>query len=247
MGRRGVTELAVFLEASELTEQVQTQAPGETFRGQQRRAAGDHERKARHAFDAFVRGGNQVIDARAADVDRDRAEAAHGIDNVGTAMLADDPADLVNRVEDAGGGLAVDHRHVSDPFLRPQRSVQNLEVRRGIFGRSQTLVSQLEILRHLNDPLAIRPVGEHEQAAARRNRGGNHRFDTERAAALDQNRLIASRRREAGEGQQLVADSFDERVEFEVPRAGIVEHRLFDRQAGGQRPRGKQQFVTRGG
>src|SRR5712692_2934561 len=117
MSRRSVPELAVFLEASELTEQVQTQAPGETFRGQQRRAAGDHERKPRHSFDAFVRGGNQIINARAADVDRDRAEAAHGIDHVGTAMLADDLADLINRVKNAGGSLAVDHGHVSYPFL----------------------------------------------------------------------------------------------------------------------------------
>src|SRR6266496_6437109 len=63
MSGRGVAELAVLFEPIPLAEQVETQAAGITLAGQQRRAAAEDERKTRHAFDAFVGGGDEIIDS----------------------------------------------------------------------------------------------------------------------------------------------------------------------------------------
>src|ERR1043166_4355182 len=80
MGWRRIAELAVFFEAAELPEQIEAQAAGPTLGGQQLGAAGDHKGKARNTFDAFVGGGNEVINLSIGEIDWDRGEAAHGID-----------------------------------------------------------------------------------------------------------------------------------------------------------------------
>src|SRR3990167_6443142 len=82
--RRREAELAVLLEATPLTEQVQAQAAPAALRRQQRLAAGDDAREPRYALDALVRRRHQVVDLARLHVDRQRAEAAHRIDDVRT-------------------------------------------------------------------------------------------------------------------------------------------------------------------
>jgi hypothetical protein len=51
--------------------------------------------------------------------------------------------------------------------------------------------------------------------------------------------------RNSSECQELFANRFDRRIEFEMPGAGIVQHGLFHGQARGQRARREEKLVVR--
>src|ERR1051325_518757 len=117
MGGGGVRKLPVFLDPLELIQQVEAETPRVTLAGQQGSASANHEGKTRNAFDALVRRGNQEIYSRVREMDRNSAEAAHGIDHVGPTLAFDHAAGFGNWVEEAGGGLAVNHSDVGDGWV----------------------------------------------------------------------------------------------------------------------------------
>ena len=58
-----------------------------------------------------------------ARVDRQRAERAHRVDDQAASVLRHDGRDLVQRIEDAGAGLAVHQRDMRDRRILRQRGV----------------------------------------------------------------------------------------------------------------------------
>src|SRR5262245_43241983 len=62
MCRRRVAELAVLLEALPLIEQIQAEAAGKSLTCEQSNAPANYKRKTRYSLNAFVRGGDQIVD-----------------------------------------------------------------------------------------------------------------------------------------------------------------------------------------
>ena len=235
MRGRGEPELPVGLESPQLAQQVQAQAAGEAGRRLERGPPREDEAEPRHALDALVGRRDQVIDRRRLEVDRDRAEAAHRIDDEAPPVPPDHPADGLERVEDPRRRLAVDQRDVGDRRVSRQDGVHLVRPGHRVLLAAEDVMVDLQAGRHLRDPLAVRTIGEDQELAARRDHRGDHRLHAEGAAPLHQDRDMAASRAEAGQPQQFVADPAHDGVELGMPRAHVAEHRLLDGQARGQR------------
>ncbi len=74
----------------------------------------NHEPHAGDAFQALAGGGDDRVKRRLARVDLDGAERAHGVDDQAASMFGDDQCDLVQGIEHAGAGLAVNQRDMGD-------------------------------------------------------------------------------------------------------------------------------------
>src|SRR6266700_1680630 len=128
-----VAKLAVFFKALELPEQVEAETSRVTLAGHQGVAPADHKGESGHTLDALVRRGNQEVNAGPCDVNGYRAETAHGTDDIAATVSLDDSARLFDRIEDAGGGLAMNQGYVRDGFIRRQGLVQRARVVRDVF------------------------------------------------------------------------------------------------------------------
>ncbi len=195
-----------------------------------------------HLFDDEI----EEVDADARQVDRDRAEGAHGVDDERLAELLGHLADGLDRIEHAAGGLAVDDHDVRDGRIGRQGGPH-------VGGRRRLRLRILERRQgdrlhggHLGDPLAVGPVDQHQQLALRGRDGSHHRFQPERSAALHEHGLVALLLGEAGHGQQRLPHAGHDRAELAVPRAHVAEHGLLDRLAGGQWTGREQQQVAGG-
>src|SRR5690606_37843935 len=114
VGGRRVAELPVPVVAPELAAAVEAEGAAPALGGLEIRAPREDEGEAGNALDALVRRRDEVVDARADGIDRDRAEAAHGVHDEDAAVVADDFAERLDGIEDAGGRLAVDDDHMRD-------------------------------------------------------------------------------------------------------------------------------------
>src|SRR6185436_888768 len=81
MRRRGEAELPAFLKPFELPKQIQTYRARPSLAGKEQGPATQHNTETGDAFDAFVRTRDQEIDPHLLEINRDRPEAAHGIDD----------------------------------------------------------------------------------------------------------------------------------------------------------------------
>ena len=99
-------------------------------------------------------------------------------------------------------------------------------------------------LGNVADAFAVRAVDDDQQLAVARNHRRNHRFDPERAAALEQNRLVAVCLADAGNAQQVLPNVAHDVNELGVPRSHVAQHRLFDGTAGCERSGSEQELVS---
>src|SRR5690349_3691917 len=76
VSRRGIAKLAVTIEALELLQQIQAQAPRAARARHEQVAPAKHKTEARNSFQALVGRGNEEVDAAVRKVDWNRAEAA---------------------------------------------------------------------------------------------------------------------------------------------------------------------------
>src|SRR5262245_12043433 len=106
--RRREAELAVLLEAAPLRVEVERERPRPALEPLQRAPPRDHEGEARDALEALVRRGREVVHARGLELDRERPEGAHRVDEERAAGGAHGLADRAQRIEHARGGLDVD-------------------------------------------------------------------------------------------------------------------------------------------
>ena len=97
VGGRSEAELAVAFQSGPLRVEIEAESPRAALGGQQRRAARQHESEARHAFDALIGRRNQEIRVSRREIDRNRAEAAHGIHDVLRSGARHHRADFLDR------------------------------------------------------------------------------------------------------------------------------------------------------
>ncbi len=75
------------------------------------------KRKSGNAFQTFIGGGNQCVDASFFKVDWNRAKTAHRIHDVGSPSCFDNGSDFLDRIQDAGSGFAMHHCDCGDPRI----------------------------------------------------------------------------------------------------------------------------------
>ena len=156
-------------------------------------------------------------------------------------------AQRLDGIEHACGGLAVDRCDMGDGRIRGQQRVQRFRSRRGVFGRAQDRVGDPGVLEHEEDALAVGAVGQHGHLAFGRDGALEHRFHTEGAAALHQNGFPAGLSGNTAQSENGLTHLGYQVVELPVPRTGVVEHGLLDRERSRQRSRSEQQGVLGSG
>ncbi len=175
-------------------------------------------------------------------VDRQRGEARHRVDDQALAVALADGGDLLQRVEHAGAGLAVDQDHVGDAADRLQARVERRRRDRLVLGEAHDAAAPAHHLGELGGALAVRAVVEHQHVAVARHHGGHRGLDAERAAALqrhDDVRVVAMH-----DVEQAAPHARRHGVEVAVPRAPVVQHRELGAQRGRQRAGGQQDAVA---
>ena len=153
-------------------------------------------------------------------------------------MAGHDLGHLLERIEDAGAGLAVHERDVGDRRIRLERA---LDVGGGHLGVLRVVDRRQLAAEHAadaRDALAVGAVLRHEHVSTARYQGTDRCLDREGAAALERDALVRT-----GGGhdlQQAFADARGDAVEIDVPGAPVVQHRLPGSERGREGPRGEQ-------
>ena len=78
------------------------------------------EAHAGHTLEALVRRGRHGRERNLVRVQRQGAESTHRVDDQGPFVRGHDLGDLLDRIEDPGGGLAVDHGDMGDALVAGQ-------------------------------------------------------------------------------------------------------------------------------
>mmetsp|Transcript_108739 Transcript_108739/g.318135 ORF Transcript_108739/g.318135 Transcript_108739/m.318135 type:complete len:244 (+) Transcript_108739:442-1173(+) len=192
-------ELSIAPHGLPLLQDVERHAPCVHALPLQALAVAEDEAEARHTLQVLVGGGDDVVDVGRLQVYGIRPEARHGVHNEGDILVkvTDGPADGLDRVEGARGGLVVDDPNVGVPAALIVSQAAN-DVLDGWGGRlvvvEQLMVDPAEPA-DLGHAEAVGAVGDHEEAAAqgrRRHHAANNALHNERATALLQDALEAS-------------------------------------------------------
>jgi hypothetical protein len=117
--------------------QIETQRARIAARGHQCFTLRQHKTKAGHAFNALIGRGDEEPGACSPQVDGNRAEAAHRVDNVGCSGVGDNCADLFDRIHDAGRRFAMDDRNMG-------RAGMNCKVRRDVKRQNTSVFRPLQ-------------------------------------------------------------------------------------------------------
>ena len=191
MGGRREAELAVGLQPLPLLEEIEHHRMAHALRGFEHGALHQHVGEAGHALDALVGGRDHDVHADA-HVERDGAEGGHGIDHVGLAARLDRAGDLVDRVDDARGGLAVDDPDMADGGI-------GIERRGHVFDRGRGAVALVDLDDRAAEAgedgggaVAIGAVGDDQRPGfGLRAEGAKCCLDGEGAGALHDDAFIA--------------------------------------------------------
>ncbi|RMS47412.1 hypothetical protein ALP65_04611 [Pseudomonas aeruginosa] len=238
MGRRGEAPLPGLAHIGVLVLQVHGQGVAVAGAGFQGGAAGEDEAHPGDALQALAGGGDQGIERNFPGIDPDRPEGAHGIDDQALAVTLDDLGDGLERIEDAGAGLAVDQRHMADRRIGGQQTLDVSGGGRHVLFGLEGAEGPLQNLADLRQALAVGTVDQHQDLAVARHQGADRRFHGEGAAALQRYAGVAAFA--ADDLQQALADAGGEFVEIAVPGAPVDHHRPTGTVGGGQRTGGQQ-------
>ncbi|MNL40330.1 hypothetical protein D3C87_1626730 [compost metagenome] len=117
MGRRGEAPLAGLGHVGVLVLQVHRQRMRVAGGAGQGFFASEDKTHARHAFQAFARGGDQCVERHLLRIHWQGAEGAHGVDDQALAVLRHYLGDLWQRIEDAGTGFAVNQGDMGNVLI----------------------------------------------------------------------------------------------------------------------------------
>ena len=185
-----------------------------------------------HAFEALAAGGDQRIEADAAGVDRQRAEARHRVDDQALAVALADLRDLGQWVLDAGAGFAMHQHDVRDRRVGLQSLVDRGGRDRRVFGKRHHGGLAAHHLRQPGRALAVGAVVGHQHMAVLRHQCGHRGLDAEGAAALQWHHHVAVVA--VHDVEQALAQARGDGVEIGVPRTPVLQHRELGAQRGGQ-------------
>lgn len=242
MGRRE-PPLSGPLHAHPLVVQIERQGRRVALGGAKRLFAHEREADAGHPLEALVGRSGNGLERHFACVERQGAERAHRVDQEPPAGRGGDCGDAFDRVEDAGGGLAVHRRDVRDRPVCGQRPCQRGDIVGPVLRRLERHHLAAVIARHLDHALAVGAVDQDQQPAVPRHERAEHGLDHERAAALERYADVSPRT--AGEAHQAIPDARVERHEVPIARAPVAQHRPFHRARGGERTRGQEVRLAR--
>ena len=148
------------------------------------RRCGRRRSPSRDALQALAGGGDQGVERDCPGIDPDRPEGTHGIDDQALAVTLDDLGDGLQRIEDAGTGLAVDQRHMADRRIGGQQALDISGGGRHVLFGLEGAEGPLQDLADLRQALAVGTVDQHQDLAVARHQGADRRFHGEGAAAL---------------------------------------------------------------
>ncbi|MNR10592.1 hypothetical protein D3C85_1268500 [compost metagenome] len=117
MGRRGEAPLAGLGHVGVLVLQVHRQRMRVAGGAGQGFFASEDKTHARHALQAFARGGDQCVERHLLRIHWQGAEGAHGVDDQALAVLRHYLGDLWQRIEDAGTGFAVNQGDMGNVLI----------------------------------------------------------------------------------------------------------------------------------
>ena len=242
MGRRSKAPFAMtFFHAGPLVVNIERNRSGPPFAFGQLGFSRDDKPKARHALNAFVRRGDDEINAEHGDVQRNAAEGAHGIHKEDAPLPFHDSGNRRERVEHAGGRFIVNADDVRDGGVAAEGGLESPEVRRREFAGVVDDSFDLERLGDAREAVAVFAVGEDEQLSIHRHRRANHRFDRERPAALHEHRGVIFRLRGRRKFHQAIPDwSDDAEIVVIIPRTPVAQQGGPDGWTGRKRSRRQQ-------
>src|SRR5262245_9333589 len=236
--RRREPPLARLLHRHPLVVEVEAQRGRVAGGGLEHGPADDREAHAGHPFQALVGRGHQRIDGEAPDVDRQRAERAHRVQQEPAAKPDGDRRDLLDRVEDPRGRLAVDDGDVGDGRIVHERPLDRGRVHGFVLGRLDHRVRAVQVLADSHHALAVGAVDQDQELAPGRHQRADHRFDDEGSNSLQRNAHVSAL--PAGQFDQSLAHARGDLDELRVSRAPVVQHGFLDGTRGGERARGEQ-------
>ncbi|MNF62651.1 hypothetical protein D3C84_443350 [compost metagenome] len=117
VGRRGEAPLAGLGHVGVLVLQVHRQRMRVAGGAGQGFFASEDKTHARHALQAFARGGDQCVERHLLRIHWQGAEGAHGVDDQALAVLRHYLGDLWQRIEDAGTGFAVNQGDMGNVLI----------------------------------------------------------------------------------------------------------------------------------
>jgi hypothetical protein len=208
----------------------------------QRLPARDAETHARRAFQALVGRSDHGIEGYGARIQGNRAESAHRIDQKAAAVPGRHLGHGLERIEDSGGGLAVDHGDVADPGVGGQRGVQRRGIDRRVLGRFLNHRGAAVVVADPGDALAVGAVDQDQDLTVGRHEVAHHGLDHEGPAALERHADMAVAA--VHDFDQPFADPAVHGDEVRIARAVVVQHGLLDPGRGGERPGGEQPGIA---
>ena len=182
---------------------------------------GQDEGEAGNPLDALVGAGDQEVDPPVGQGDVDAAEGGHGVHEEGLAGGLGHLAHRGHVVEDAAGGLPVDHGHVGDGGVLRQILGHHAGLGALVVGLLIEGVGHPGVAADVGHPQAIGPVGGDEDLVLGPHHGGEDGLHPEGAAALHQHGGVR-RLGHMAQGQQLGADALGDLLVIVVPGAVVV-------------------------
>ena len=182
--------------------------------------AADHdEADAGKALDALARGADDQPHVGGHEIQLLAGQAADPVHQQDAAGFLGNGPDLLDRIDQAGGGFMVHDGHHLDGLVLPERNGHRLRVKPLIPLAGDVHVLHLVRGGDRGDPLRVHAVLDDEDPASGRQAGGDGRFNGGRAGPGDEDGQVPSRRGERAD--QLVLNAFDQVVEFGLAMADV--------------------------
>ena len=239
MGGGGKAPLSILVHGLPLVIEVQRQGPGLAGTGLQLLPVGQDEGKAGHPLNALVGAGHQEINAPASHRDVHAAEGGHGVHKEGLAGGLYHPAHSLHIVEDAAGGLPMDHGHVGDGQVLCQVLCHHVRLGTLVVVLLIEGIRNPRVAADLRHPQAVGPVGRNEELVLPSDDAGEHRLHAKGSAALHEHSGVL-RLGHVSQRQQRATDGLGDLLVIVIPGAVVKEHHLLHGVGGGQRAGGEQ-------
>jgi hypothetical protein len=137
----------------------------------------------------LVRGRRDGVETGVGEIDRFRAEAADAIHQQTQTAFAAQRAERLQIVQTARGCFVMNHRDVSERFVRVEAFDDLREIRRLHPVVLQRLVRDAVLRGDLRNTLAVDAIFHDQQLAVLRHQRGGHAFNSSRAGTGHQDRL----------------------------------------------------------
>ena len=237
-GRSVDGPLTIGLEAPPLVEQIEAEGRSVARRPLQPVAFDDREGNAGDPLQTFVLLATNAAKRVSRASSGSAPECAHCVDDQRPAVVRAYLRHLLDRIEHAGGGLAVNRRNMGDPAIGTERPLQPVRRDRLHLGPMQGGDAASDHAGDRRHAASVGAVDQHQELARRRQQRADRRLDRERSAALQRNADM--RPIPTGQSCQTPAQPPGHLDELGIAGSPVPQHRRLDGRRGGERA-GRQQ------